>query len=114
MASVGAVSNTESSDNDNETSVNSVQTPPKKKAKRCCLFRREWLLDNDFGWLSQTDDYTANCTICRQSFSVKYEGKSAVTTHAESMKHKNAVKLQKQSKSISSFFVLKNTIEENR
>ena len=51
--------------------------------------------------------------ICRQSFSVKYEGKSAVTTHADSMKHKNAVKWQKQSKSISSFFVLKNTVEEN-
>ena len=38
---------------------------------------------------------------------------STVTTHAESMKHKNAVLSKKQSKSISSFFVLKNTLEEN-
>ena len=38
---------------------------------------------------------------------------STVTTHAESMKHKNTVKSQKQSKSISSFFVLKNAVVEN-
>jgi len=45
----------------------------------------------------------ANCTVCRQSFSVKYEGKSAVTTRAESTKHKNVVASQKQCKAISFF-----------
>ena len=44
---------------------------------------------------------------------MKYEGKSAVTTHVESMKHKNAVKSQKPSKSISSIYVLKNAVAEN-
>ena len=55
-----------------------AQTPPKKKvklAKRYCVFRSEWLKEEGMSWLSKVDDFTGNCTLCRQSFSVKYDGK---------------------------------------
>lgn len=96
------------------SSVSALETPPKKKAKRYCVFRPEWSSEHGWSWLDKIDDFTANCMICHQSFSVKYEGKSAVVTHAESTKHKNAVSSQKQSKAISTFFVKKNTTEENQ
>ena len=114
MASArSAQSSDKAGDSVENESRQSLETPPKKKAKRYCVFRPEWKDDGLF-WLTKVDDFTANCTVCRQSFSVKYEGKSAVTTHAKSSKHRNSVASQKQSKAISTFFVKKNTIEENQ
>ena len=57
-----------------------------KPAKRYSVFRSEWLKEEGMSWLSKVDDFTANCTLCRQSFSVKYNGKSPVSSHAKSTK----------------------------
>ena len=64
-------------------------------------------------WLSKVDDFTANCTLCRQSFSVKYDGKSTVSSHAKSTKHKRTIIVQKQNKTLSAFFVKTNSKEEH-
>lgn len=99
-----------------ESNVDDIltQTPPKKKAKRYCVFNSDWLAEESLSWLSKVDDFTANCTVCQQSFSVKYDGKSAVSSHAKSTKHKNAIAVQKQNKTLSAFFVKTNSEEEHR
>ena len=92
-----------------------AQTPPKKKvklAKRYCVFRSEWLKEEGMSWLSKVDDFTGNCTLCRQSFSVKYDGKFAVSSHAKSQKHKRNITLQKENTTLSAFFVKTNSNEE--
>ena len=64
-------------------------------------------------WLSKADDFPTNCTFCRQSFSVKYDGKSAVSSHAKLTKHKRTIIVQKPNKSLSAFFVKTNSKEEH-
>ena len=83
----------EQSDCSSECNVDDTfaQTRPKKKVKptkRYCVFRSEWLKEEGMSWQSKVADFTANCTLCRQFFSVKYDGKSAVSSHAKSTKHK--------------------------
>ena len=92
-----------------------AQTPPKKKvklAKRYCVFRSEWLKEEGMSWLSKVDDFSGNCTLCRQSFSVKYDGKFAVSSHAKSQKHKRNITLQKENTTLSAFFVKTSSKEE--
>ena len=93
---IAAELDSDSSDTAHESSVSGFETISKKKSKRYCVFRQEWLTEDGLLWLGKIDKSIANYTVCRQSFSVKYEGKSAVTTQAESTKHKNAVASQKQ------------------
>ena len=64
-------------------------------------------------WPSKVDDFTANCTLCRQSFSVKYGGKSEVSSHAKSTKHKRTIIVQKQNKTLFAFFVKTNSKEKH-
>ena len=64
-------------------------------------------------WLSKVGDFTANCTLFRQFFFVKYDGKSAVSRHAKSTKHQRIIIVQKQSKTLSAFFVKTNSKEEH-
>ena len=103
----------EQSDSNSEFNVDDTlaQTPPKKKVKptkRYCVFSSEWLKKEGMSWLSKVDDFTANCTLCRQSFAVKYDGKSSVSSHAKSTKHKRTIIVQKQNKTLSDFFVKTN------
>ena len=66
-------------------------TPPKKKVqltKRYCIFCTESFKE-DMSWLSKLDYFTGNCTLCRQSFPVKYDGKFAVSSQAKSQKKYN-------------------------
>ena len=108
----------EQSDSNLECNVDNTlaQTPLKKKvkaAKRYCVFRSEWFKEEGMSWLSKVDDFTPNYTLCRQSFSVKYDGKSAVSSHAKSTKHKKAIIVQKQNNTLSAFFVKTNSKKEH-
>ena len=64
-------------------------------------------------WLSKVDDLAANCSLCRQSFSIKYDCKSAVSSYAKSTKHKRTIIVHKQNKTLSAFFVKTNSKEEH-
>ena len=63
-------------------------------------------------WLSKVDDFTANCTLCRHSFSVKYDGKFTVSSHAKSQKHQKNIISQKENMTLTAFFVKTNSKEE--
>ncbi|XP_054834912.1 uncharacterized protein LOC129329386 [Eublepharis macularius] len=67
-----------------------------KKRKYYCCFKDEWCKEEAFrGWLRKIDGMTAECILCRQGFSIKYEGRRAVTSHADSSKHKESEKQHK-------------------
>ena len=49
----------------------------KKKKKYYCSFNDEWLKEDDFkDWLGKKNELEAECKICQQTLSVKYEGRS--------------------------------------
>lgn len=83
-------------------------TPPRKKTRRLCIFNPLWL--KKFApWLVKVDDSTGNCIHCRQTFSVKYEGRKAIAVHAESAKHRSSVLTHSQSRK---FFPVKHSAEQ--
>ena len=52
------------------------------------------------------DDATAaKCTICASTFTVKFDGVSAVKHHASTQKHKQKSLVSKQSATVKKFFV---------
>ena len=76
-----------------------------KRKKYFCSFKEEWL--NEYEWLKKRNEYEGECRLCRQTFSVKYEGVRAITNHCDSDKHNKSVKNEKESKKsacISDFF----------
>lgn len=86
---------------------------PQKK-KYLCSFQDKWCEEEDFKiWVRKVDDITAECKLCRHSFSVKYEGKRALVTHAESQKHKDIEKQQRRTPQITSFFAKRDSSQEN-
>jgi len=70
-------------------------------------FRDEWLKDEQFSvWLSPAKDskYTARCTMCDVNFNVGTMGKSALTSHTTSKKHKEAAQRRLTCVPINSLF----------
>ncbi|XP_077187047.1 uncharacterized protein LOC143834264 [Paroedura picta] len=75
--------------------VNSIASSVKKRKYYCC-FKDDWCKEAAFkNWLRKIDGMTAECILCRQGFSIKYEGRRAVTSHADSSKHRESEKQQK-------------------
>lgn len=63
-----------------------------------CSFNPDWTNPNVSGHISwiqpvKGDPYSAQCTVCRKSFSLSNMGKTAVSSHASSKKHLGAMKL---------------------
>ena len=86
---------------------------PKRK-KYLCSFNYEWCKEEAFKiWLRKVDNLTAECSLCHQSFSIKYEGRRALVIHADSQKHKDLVEQQKRSLVLSSFLVKRGSSQEN-
>ncbi|KAH7982874.1 hypothetical protein HPB52_007873 [Rhipicephalus sanguineus] len=87
----------------------STYSPPLKKRKiRQCTFRKEWRSQPEYeSWLLPVDDdaTAARCTICASTFTVKFDGVSAVKHHASTQKHKQKSLASKQSATIKKFFV---------
>ncbi|XP_015263080.1 PREDICTED: uncharacterized protein LOC107107313 [Gekko japonicus] len=85
-----------------------------KKRKYYCYFKDEWCKEEAFkGWLHKVDMVTAECILCHQGFSIKYEGRGAVTSHADSSKHKELEKQRKQMPEILTFFNKPNFSQED-
>ena len=57
--------------------------------------------------------FEGQCNLCRATFSVKFDGRSAVLTHSRSAKHKASIRLQQQNSIISSFLRKSHTKEDD-
>ncbi|XP_038644072.1 uncharacterized protein LOC119960426 [Scyliorhinus canicula] len=66
----------------------------KRRRKYYCTYNDDWCaLHPEYRpWLRKLNESTAQCLLCHQSFSVKYEGRRAVRGHADCTRHKEAVK----------------------
>ncbi|KAG0424923.1 hypothetical protein HPB47_027877 [Ixodes persulcatus] len=86
----------------------SVNSPPSKQRKlRLCVFRKDWRSQPEYeSWLLPVDDdaTAARCTLCASTFTVKFDGVSAVKHHASMQKHKQKSLASKQSAALTKFF----------
>ncbi|XP_072357676.1 uncharacterized protein [Scyliorhinus torazame] len=66
----------------------------KRRRKYYCTYNDDWCaLHPEYRpWLRKVNESTAECLLCRQAFSIKYEGRRAVRGHADCTRHKEAVK----------------------
>lgn len=95
---MGSDTEIESNDSDSDHCVNldkvtDSDTPPKKKlkVKRTCSFQNNYLNDPLFkDWLMKIREDTtkAKCRYCNCTFSIKSEGRSSLTKHMATQKHK--------------------------
>uniref|UniRef100_UPI00398E59C5 uncharacterized protein n=1 Tax=Pristiophorus japonicus TaxID=55135 RepID=UPI00398E59C5 len=65
-----------------------------KRRKYYCTYNDNWCAQHPEyrPWLRKVDASTAQCLLCHQAFSIKYEGRRAVAGHADCSRHKEAVK----------------------
>jgi len=104
------------SNSDSESEYNPEKCVVKKKNKYYCSFNDEWLKEDDFkDWFakSKKNEGEAECKICQQTLSVKYEGRRSVVQHAKSEKHTKNVKQMKKNTIVTSFFRQQNTKEDD-
>jgi predicted nucleic acid-binding Zn finger protein len=65
--------------------------PPNRCGRRLCRFTEN--LQSEFTFLKKVrndNDYNVYCTICSSSFSVSHGGRSDITDHLKTNKHKTA------------------------
>ncbi|KAG0421294.1 hypothetical protein HPB47_002811 [Ixodes persulcatus] len=71
------------------------------------MFRKDWRSQPEYeSWLLPVDDdaTAARCTLCASTFTVKFDGVSAVKHHASTQKHKQKSLASKQSTALTKFF----------
>ncbi|GFS73799.1 uncharacterized protein TNCV_1458391 [Trichonephila clavipes] len=75
-----------------------------KKARRVCHYNVDWKLR--FVWLNKCDEDNRKgyCKLCKNSFTVAYDGLKAVTHHAEAKEHKECESAAAMSHRMKSFF----------
>lgn len=102
-----------SSDNDNsESDAGPGPAGPSKKKYTC--YSEKWEKLPEFStWLQKKNDFTAYCKICHIDISVKYEGSRSLKVHQHSGKHKKMENAKKISGTVQSFFIRKESNEEN-
>ena len=85
--------------------------PEPKKVKRYCSFNGDWC--QDYTWLSRVDEFTAKYVLCNISFTVKYDGRKAITRHRDCQKHRTSILSASLSGSMATFFTEKDSHEED-
>nr|XP_005291182.1 uncharacterized protein LOC101937720 [Chrysemys picta bellii] len=69
--------------------------PEKKKSRRLCSFKDEWLQLPEYrNWLIKASEDSGYCSICRVQFTVKFDSVKAIKHHAETKGHR--IKVQGQ------------------
>ncbi|XP_077789067.1 uncharacterized protein LOC144328694 isoform X1 [Podarcis muralis] len=86
---------------------------PSKKTKRLCKYREKWEKEFSFLKKSRVGHGHAFCTICSCNFSVSHGGRTDVTQHKKSAKHKRGLEAQKHAPAMSTF-VTRNTTEADQ
>lgn len=73
-------------------------------ANRKTSYNDNW--NKTYSWISpvEKDKYSANCVLCKKSFSISGRGESAVKDHADTEIHKKNERAAVISKKVTSFF----------
>ncbi|GFV50807.1 uncharacterized protein TNCV_4237621 [Trichonephila clavipes] len=87
---------------------------PTKKARRVCYYNVDW--ESRFVWLNKCDEDNTKgyCKLCKNSFTVAYDGLKAVTHHAEAKKRKECESAAAMSHRMKSFFTPKGSAESEK
>lgn len=93
-------------------SCQSEETEEPKK-KRLCSYNEEWEKLHKWLTIGSSREY-AKCKLCLNSFLVKWDGLKAINAHEMSEKHQSMARGASTSKMLESFFVKKNTAEEDK
>ncbi|GFU72203.1 hypothetical protein TNCV_509661 [Trichonephila clavipes] len=85
-----------------------------KKARRVCHYNVDWKLR--FVWLNKCDEDNRKgyCKLCKNSFTVAYDGLKAVTHHAEAKEHKECESAAAMSHRMKSFFTPKGSAQSEK
>lgn len=84
------------------------------KRKYSAVYQSSWEKNSLYnGWLVKVDDFTAKCSICYITFTVKHDGEKALKTHLNSKKHISNVSSLKKNILLTAFVPKKNIAEEN-
>ncbi|XP_033009965.1 uncharacterized protein LOC117049419 [Lacerta agilis] len=86
---------------------------PLKKAKKLCKYLEKWESEFSFVKKSRVGHGHAFCTICSCDFSVYHRGRTDVTQHKKSAKHKRRLEAQKHAPTMSAS-VTRNTTEADQ
>jgi hypothetical protein len=96
-------------------SIDEYQSSPKKKFKQKCIFQDKWLTEDRYKqWLRKSGVSSALCLFCNSNFTVKHEGIKSINDHLLTQKHKTSIKAKESTNSVKTFFITKNTEEENK
>ncbi|GFW92679.1 uncharacterized protein TNCV_519951 [Trichonephila clavipes] len=87
---------------------------PTKKARRVCHYNVDW--ESRFFWLNKCDEDNTKgyCKLCKNSFTVAYDGLKAVTHHAEAKKHKEWESAAAMFHRMKSFFTPKGSAQSEK
>ncbi|GFW24697.1 uncharacterized protein TNCV_2405601 [Trichonephila clavipes] len=87
---------------------------PTKKAKRVCHYNVD--RESSLVWLNKCDEDNTKgyCKLCKNSFTVAYDGLKAVTHHAEAKKHKECESAAAMSHRMKSFFTPKGSAQSEK
>ncbi|GFS77277.1 uncharacterized protein TNCV_3758621 [Trichonephila clavipes] len=87
---------------------------PTKKARRVCHYNVDW--ESRFVWLNKCDEDNTKgyCKLCKNSFTVAYDGLKAVTHHAEAKKRKECESAAAMSHRMKSFFTPKGSAQSEK
>ncbi|GFX76944.1 retrovirus-related Pol polyprotein from transposon 17.6 [Trichonephila clavipes] len=98
---------------EDKEAFNSKETPT-KKARRVCHYNVDW--ESHFVWLNKCDEDNTKgyCKLCKNSFTVAYDGLKAVTHNAEAKKHKECESAAAMSHRMKSFFTPKRSAQSEK
>lgn len=74
-----------------------------KKAKRMCVYKKEW--EQQYPWLQTDNDnvYKSQCVLCKRFFSISHGGLNDVRKHSSSAEHKKNEQIKKKNQTLNQF-----------
>ena len=84
----------------NRTEEEAEEEMASKKRKYACKYKNEWKREFPFIQGSSKGTGYATCTLCRSDFSIEHGGRTDITTHQGSEKHKAAATQHRSQPSI--------------
>ncbi|CAH0558668.1 unnamed protein product [Brassicogethes aeneus] len=101
----------ESNSSNSDTEKPTVRTETPTKRKRLCKYNKAW--ETTYKWLRQANEKEARCNVCAKTFSVCFQGLSALKQHENTDYHSRMVQSQKTTSTITHFFTSSLNEEES-